>query len=66
MLTLEITIDNKSHLNKLESLLKNFDFIKSIKKREPKKTIDPISLISQDSLAEEWNSPEDERWDKVL
>ena len=66
MLTLEITIENKSHLNKLESLLKKFDFIKSIKKREHKTTIDPISIISQDSLSEEWNSPEDERWDKIL
>ena len=66
MLTLEITIDNKSQLKKLESLLSNLDFIKSIKKLKQKTAIDPISIISQDSLSEEWDSPEDERWNNIL
>ena len=31
---------------------------------EAKAEIDPLTLISEGSLAEDWNSPEDERWDE--
>ena len=33
---------------------------------EVKDTADPYFLLSEASLAEEWNSPEDARWDEVF
>jgi hypothetical protein len=38
--------------------------VKSVSK--PIAEIDKVTLMSQDNLAEEWNSPEDQRWDKLL
>lgn len=38
--------------------------VKSVSK--PLAEIDKISLLSQENLSEEWNSPEDQRWDKLL
>lgn len=29
-------------------------------------TIDPYTIASEASLAEDWNSPEDARWDEVF
>ena len=33
---------------------------------EPATAVDPVTLASQDSLAEAWNSPEDTHWDEAL
>ncbi len=38
--------------------------VKSVSK--PLAEIDKVTLMSQENLAEEWNSPEDQRWDKLL
>lgn len=38
--------------------------VKSVSK--PFAEIDKISLLSHENLSEEWNSPEDQRWDKLL
>ena len=57
-------------LQVLKTFAKYFDFAILIPKQEKKKrtgrrTIDEITLLSEESLAEAWNSPEDERWDEL-
>lgn len=65
-----ITIDNKVTPDFALSFLKNVSFIKTIKpqkeKVNAKANIDEVTLIAEKSLAEEWLSDEDNRWDKVL
>ena len=33
---------------------------------EPSTAVDSVTVASQDSLAEAWNSPEDAHWDEAL
>ncbi len=67
-----ITIDSKVSPNYAFDFLKKINFIKSIRiknaERKAKKdtVIDEISLLSEKSLAEDWLSEDDNRWDKVL
>ncbi len=57
MRTLKIQIDNDKDYNRLKEFLKTIHIVKSAK------TKSPITLISEESLAEEWLSPEDERYE---
>jgi len=50
----------KSVIEKIKKIIG----VKSVSK--PLAEIDKISLLSQENLSEEWNSPEDQRWDKLL
>lgn len=50
----------KSIIEKIKKMIG----VKSVSK--PLAEIDKISLLSQENLSEEWNSPEDQRWDKLL
>ena len=50
----------KSVIEKIKKIIG----VKSVSK--PFAEIDRVTLISQDNLSEEWNSPEDQRWDKLL
>jgi len=50
----------KSVIEKIKKIIG----VKSVSK--PLTEIDKVSLMSQDNLAEEWNSPEDQQWDKLL
>lgn len=65
-----ITIDSRVTPDFALNFLKNVNFIKSIKpqkgKGKAKIDIDEVTLMSEKSLAEEWLSEEDNRWDKVL
>ncbi len=65
-----ITIDNRVTPDFALNFLKSVTFIKSIKpKKDNGKTkadIEEVTLMAQESLAEEWLSDEDNRWDKVL
>jgi hypothetical protein len=65
-----ITIDSRTNPDFAMNFLKNINFIKTITpkkdKRIAKKEIDEITLISEKTLSEEWNSEEDNRWDKIL
>ena len=65
-----ITIDSKVTPDFAINFLKNINFIKTIEPRKGKgkaiADIDEVTLISEISLAEEWLSDEDNRWDKVL
>lgn len=64
MRTIEISV-NDQDFSKLRIFLTRLDFIKDIK--EKKSTgIDSVTLISEQSLAEEWNSEEDSRYEKYF
>ena len=57
-------------LQVLKSFARYFDYSISTpkpknNKRKSKKKIDETALLSEKSLAEAWDSPEDERWDKL-
>lgn len=57
MRTLKIHIANDKDYQRLKA------FLKTIGKAKTAKTNNAITLISEDSLAEEWLSPEDERYE---
>ncbi len=67
-----ITIDNRVTPDFALNFLKSVNFIKAIKPRKEKEKgktdimIDVVTLMAEKSLAEEWLSEEDNRWDKVL
>ncbi|OFY95356.1 MAG: hypothetical protein A2491_21465 [Bacteroidetes bacterium RIFOXYC12_FULL_35_7] len=65
-----ITIDNRVSPDFVMNFLKSINFVKSIEpkknKRNPKTDIDEVTLLSENTLSEEWLSDEDNRWDKVL
>lgn len=71
-----ITIDSRVTPDFALTFLKNINFIKAVKLQKEKEqknnkvkmkaNIEEVTLISQESLSEEWLSEEDNRWDKVL
>jgi hypothetical protein len=65
-----ITIDDHVSKDFALKFLKNVNFIKSIKPKKEKgdkvPDIDEVTLMSEQALAEDWLSDEDDRWDKVL
>jgi hypothetical protein len=65
-----ITIDSKVNPDFALNFLKSVNFIKAIKPRKEKgktkEDIEEVTLMAEKSLAEEWLSEEDNRWDKVL
>lgn len=63
METIEIKIKSRD-FPRLKKILEKIDFLQSYKvKREE---IDEVSMVAEKSLAEEWNSDEDSRWDEFL
>jgi hypothetical protein len=64
MRTIEISV-NDQDFSKLKDFLNRLDFIKSIKEKKSV-AIDPATLLSEQSLAEEWNSKEDSRYEKYF
>ncbi len=66
MKTIEITLNSQGDLEKINDLLSQLKLEKNFKITEKNPVIDPVTLLSQDSLAEEWDSEEDKRWDKLL
>jgi hypothetical protein len=63
MKTIEISVNDNNFL-KLKKILEKVDFIESIKEKYT--ATDPISMVSEPSLAEEWNSEEDNRYEAAL
>lgn len=65
-----ITIDDNVSRDFALNFFKNVNFIKSIKPKKDKGKkmveVDEVTLMSEKSLAEDWLSDEDNRWDKVL
>jgi hypothetical protein len=66
MKTIEITLNNESDFKKVNALLSQLKLNDELKITEKKQKPDPVTLCSQESLAEEWDSEEDNRWDKLL
>lgn len=62
MRTLKIQVNNDKDYHRLKAFLKTIHLVKN-KGKAKRKTADAITLISEDSLAEEWLSPEDERYE---
>lgn len=64
---MKILLDVKE--NKVDfilELLNNFSFVKAKTVTPTKPDIDEVLLMAEESLAEEWLSEDDNRWDKVL
>jgi hypothetical protein len=64
MRTIEITV-NDQDFSKLRNFLNGLDFVKHIKEKKSE-VIDSATLLSEQSLAEEWNSKEDSRYEKYF
>jgi hypothetical protein len=56
---------NMTFIRSIKSLLPNQDVEIKVSTL-PINKIDEITLMAESSLADEWNSPEDQRWDDLL
>ncbi|HKL32256.1 MAG TPA: hypothetical protein VJ919_06975 [Tangfeifania sp.] len=63
METIEIKIKSRD-FPRLKKILEKIDFLQSYKVM--REEIDEVSMVAEKSLAEEWNSDEDSRWDEFL
>ena len=63
METLLVTVRENVDIETIEKALHEIDGI-SIVKRLAK--IDEATMLSEPSLSEEWESEEDQRWDKLI
>ena len=76
MKTIEITLSNEGDFEKVNALLEQLkletiihtDLTFGLRLRISEKgpAVDPVTMLSQASLAEEWESNEDKRWDSFL
>ncbi len=64
MRTIEISV-NDQDFSKLRNFLNGLDFVKHIKEKKSE-VIDSATHLSEQSLAEEWNSKEDSRYEKYF
>ena len=64
--TINATTEAAISLMNFLKTLSYISFDKEIEKKSKKSKIDTITLISEATLAEEWNSKEDQEWDKIL
>ena len=63
METLVISVRDEQKRNQIEALLHDIDGIERIERvLKP----DEATVLAQASLSEEWDSPEDQRWDSLL
>ena len=63
METLVITVRDGAKLGQIEQIVREMEGVEGVKHlRNP----DKVSLMAQPALAEEWDSPEDQRWDSLL
>ena len=63
-----IKTDDKKIFQPLISFLRSIDIevLPQTGNKTQKPKIDEITILSEKSLAEDWDSEEDQRWDKVL
>ncbi len=66
MKTIEISLENEENFEKVNALLKQLKLEMNLKITEKDLAVDPVTTLSEKSLAEEWESDEDKRWDKLL
>lgn len=57
---------NMTFIRSLKSLLPNQDIEIRVSTVPSNSFIDEITLMAESSLADEWNSTEDQRWDNLL
>jgi hypothetical protein len=57
---------NMTFIRSLKSLLPNQDVEIRVSTVPSNNFIDEITLMAESSLADEWNSTEDQRWDNLL
>jgi len=63
METIEIKVKHKD-FSRLKDALGKLDFLESVEIK--KQETDMVSVVAEKSLAVEWNSDEDSRWDDIL
>lgn len=61
--TLVITIRDEEKSRQLEQMLRDTEGVERVERLH---AIDEATLMAQPSLTEEWDSPEDQRWDSLL
>ena len=68
METLIITISDDKKLSQIEQTLRDMEGVEAVTRlRNPDEvSLNGVSLMAQPALAEEWGSPEDQRWDSLL
>lgn len=66
MKTIEISLDNEENFYKVNALLNQLKLEMNLKIVEKDLSVDPVTILSGENLAEEWESDEDKRWDKLL
>ena len=76
MKTIEITLGNEGDFEKVNALLEqlkletiihtDLTFGLRLRISEKSPAVDPVTMLSQASLAEEWESDEDKRWDSFI
>ena len=64
MRTIEIPVKDQD-VSKLMSFLTKLDFVKLVKEKKSLE-VDPATRLSEQSLAEEWDSNEDSRYEKYF
>ena len=60
METVLITVRNETDRHQVEEALRDVEGVVS------QRVIDEVTQLAESSLAEEWNSDEDQRWDDLL
>jgi len=63
METLIITIRSEAKRDQIEQMLRDTEGVDEVKHI---RRADEVSAMAQPALAEEWDSPEDQRWDSLL
>lgn len=63
METVEIRV-KRSNFLRLKRVLEKLDYLESYRIKDS--NLDIVSMVAEKSLAEEWSSDEDDRWDKLL
>jgi hypothetical protein len=65
METVVLKSSSRSKINLLLQIARELNISIVRKKGKRKNSADETTMLSEESLAEAWNSPEDERWDKL-
>lgn len=63
METLVITIRDNEKRDHIEQILRDMEGVERIERVRPP---DEATIFAQANLSEEWDSPEDQRWDSLL
>ncbi len=65
METVTFSSNSKAKIAQLKKLAREIGISPVKKKKKYVQAVDEISIVSEPSLAEAWNSKEDERWDEL-